>query len=271
MEKQFCLSVTVLPTVPDAVTNSNLSDSAMSGCLPICWREGQIRGIYADLDKVIKKLQDENSRLADPKSKKFTRYELNKRIDRSSNHQKVGGCIEWKLLKKRNGPYYIEHHLSHEKLAQLESSMGFRIIMTNRHNWDSIDIIKAYHGQSFIENSFKNIKNPFHLAVTPGFHWTDQKIQVHFFTCVLGFLLAAITWKTVKDKTGYRGTLDHLLDTLNNIRLVSLIEQSGKKGKMKVNYQIEEMDEEEKNIASALELGDDEFKPLKTKGLSVYN
>lgn len=234
-------------------------------------KEGQIRGIYADLDKAIKKLQDENSRLANPKSKKLTKYELNKRIDSISNYKKVGGLIEWKLLKKRNGPYYIEHHVSHEKLAQLESSMGFRIIMTNRHNWDSIDIIKAYHGQSFIENSFKNIKNPFHLAVTPEFHWTDQKIQVHFFTCVLGFLLAAITWKTVKNKTGYQGTLDNLLNTLNNIRLVSLIEQSGGKGKMKVNYQIEEMDEEEKKIASALDLGGDDFKSLKIRGLSVYN
>ena len=173
-------------------------------------------------------------------------------------------------MKKRGGSYYIEYNVSHAKLAQFESSMGFRIIMTNRHDWNSADIIKAYHGQSFIENSFKNIKNPFHLAVTPEFHWTDQKIQVHFFTCVLGFLLATIIWKTVRDKIGYKGTLDNLLDTLNNIRLASIVDQSVGKGKIRVNYQIEEMDEEENRIASVLELDNNIFKPLNLNGLSVY-
>ncbi len=233
-------------------------------------KEGQIRGIYADLDKTIKKLLEENNRLSNPKSKKFTRYELNKRINNIANSKKVGELIEWKLLKKRNGPYYIEYSVLYVKLAQLEKTMGFRIIMTNRHKWGAADIIKAYHGQSFIENSFKNIKNPFHLAVTPEFHWTDQKIQVHFFTCVLGFLLATIIWKTVRDKIGYKGTLDNLLDTLNNIRLTSVVDQLAGKAKIKVNYQIEEMDEEERKIASALGLYDDVLKPLKLKGLSVY-
>ena len=111
-------------------------------------KEGQVRGIYTDLDKAAKKLLDENNRLANPKSKKFTRHELNKRIDSFANSKKVGNLIEWKLLKKRNGPYYIEYQIQHEKLAQLESSMGFRIIMTNRHNWNSADIIKAYHQNS---------------------------------------------------------------------------------------------------------------------------
>lgn len=234
-------------------------------------KEGQIRGIYAELDKTINKLLKENSRLANPKSKSFTKTELNKRIDVIINSRKAGALIEWKLLKKRNGPYYIEYHVADEKLAQIENSLGFRIIMTNRHDWDSADIIKAYHGQSFIENSFKNIKNPFHLAVTPEFHWTDQKIQVHFFSCVLGFLLATITWKTVKNKTGYRGTLDNLLDALNNIRLASVVEQSEGKGKMKVHHQIEEMDKEEIEIAKALSLLDDHLNPLKLKEISVYN
>ena len=111
------------------------------------------------MDKTIKKLKDENTRLTSPKSKNFTKSELNKRVDSIVNSKKVGGLIEWKLIKKRNGPYYIEYQVSNAKLAQLENSMGFRIIMTNRHNWDSADIIKAYHGQSFIENSFKNYSN----------------------------------------------------------------------------------------------------------------
>ena len=118
--------------------------------------------------------------------------------------------------------------------------------------------------------SFKNIKNPFHLAVTPEFHWTDQKIQVHFFTCVLGFLLAAVIWKTVRNKTGYKGTLDNLLDALNNIRLASVIERHGEKERIKVKYQIEEMDKEEKRFALALGIHDNDHKLNLPKEISVY-
>lgn len=36
--------------------------------------------------------------------------------------------------------------------------------MTNRHQWNSEEIIEAYYGQSKTEAAFKNIKNPHHLA-----------------------------------------------------------------------------------------------------------
>lgn len=41
---------------------------------------------------------------------------------------------------------------------------------------------KAYYGQSMIEHAFKN---HYHIALRPQYHWTDQKIEVHFFICVL--------------------------------------------------------------------------------------
>ena len=47
-------------------------------------------------------------------------------------------------------------------------------------------------------------------------------------------------------KLGFNGTLNNLLDKLNNIRLATLLEESKKKGKIKAVYQLEEMDEEEK-------------------------
>ena len=74
----------------------------------------------------------------------------------------------------------------------MEGELGLRVLMTDRHDWDTVDIIKAYYGQSMIEHAFGNLKNPYHLALKPQFHWTDQKIKVHFFICVLGYLLASI-------------------------------------------------------------------------------
>jgi len=70
-------------------------------------------------------------------------------------------------------------------------------------NWSTVEIIKAYYGQSQIEHTFKNLKNPYHLALQPQFHWTDQKIMAHYFICVLGYLLTAIVWRQARSKREY--------------------------------------------------------------------
>ena len=143
--------------------------------------------------------------------------------------------------------------------------------MTDRHEWSSEEIVAAFYGQSTVEQAFKNIKNPYHLAVTPEFHWTDQKIRVHYFSCILGYLLASLIWREARMKADFTGTLDTLLDTLNNIRLATLLEMSGKRGKPRAMRQIEEMTEDQKRLLDGLNLADVHKKPLKIKGVSVYN
>jgi len=62
----------------------------------------------------------------------------------------------------------------------------------------------------------------YHLAVRPQLHWTDQKIKVHTFICLLGLLLTEILRKKVHD-AGIKMSLD-----LGNIReSVSLLSPGG--------------------------------------------
>ena len=98
-----------------------------------------------------------------------------------------------KLKEGRIRGIYQSISGAEKKLEDIEDSLGFRIIMTNRHDWDTASIIEACHGQSKVENAFKNLKNPYHLTVEPQFHWTDHKVKVHFFICVLGYKLEEIT------------------------------------------------------------------------------
>jgi len=84
--------------------------------------------------------------------------------------------------------------------------------MTDHHDWRTVDIIKSYYGQFKSEHEFKNLKNPHHLALKPQFHWTDQKIIVHYLICVLGYLLSAIMWRKARSKTQFNGTLNKTPD-----------------------------------------------------------
>jgi transposase len=234
-------------------------------------RAGQLRGIYQALKKrklVLGKIQRS---LANPRTKKRTREQLVKTIENLLQGQFMKDLLAYDLAELDDGRFSMTYRTNKEKLDQLEDKLGFRILMTDRHEWSSEAVVAALHGQSTVEQAFKNIKNPYHLAVTPEFHWTDQKIRVHYFSCVLGYLLASLIWREARMKTDFTGTLDTLLDTLNNIRLTTLLEMSGKRGTPKATRQIEEITDDQSRLMNGLNLADLHKTPFKIKGVSVYN
>ncbi len=179
--------------------------------------------------------------------------------------------IDCSLEEKSEGRFGLKFSIKKEKLHDIEKNLGFRIIMTSRHDWNTADIVKAYYGQSKIEHAFKNLKNPYHLAVKPQFHWTDQKITVHFFICVLGYLLSTIVWRQTKLKAQFKGTLDSLLGVLSNIRLATVLENTKKRGQIKAIYKLEETTDTEGQIMEALDIKDFHNARPKFDGVGVYN
>ncbi len=234
-------------------------------------KSGQLRGIYQALKKKKTALRKLQRALANPRARKRTRAALEDKIEKLLKGQFMEGLITFGLCEVEEGQFALTYKTEKKKLEALEEQLGFRILMTDRHEWSSAEIIKAFYGQAAVELAFKNIKNPYHLAVTPEFHWTDQKIRVHYFTCVLGYLLSALIWREARIKAGFKGTLDTLLDSLNNIRLTTLLEKTGKRGKAKAMHKIEEMSEEENLLMEALNLQELHLKRPKIEGVGVYN
>jgi transposase len=234
-------------------------------------KAGQLRGVYQALKKRKLTLGKIQRSLANPRAKKRDREQLAETIDNLLKGQFMEDLLTYELIELGDGRFSLTYKTNKEKLDQLEDKLGFRILMTDRHEWSSEEIVAAFYGQSTVEQAFKNIKNPYHLAVTPGFHWTDQKIRVHYFSCILGYLLASLIWREARIKANFTGTLDTLLDTLNNVRLSTLLEMSGKRGKPRATRQIEEMTEDQVRLMDGLNLSDVHKKPLKIKGVSVYN
>lgn len=233
-------------------------------------QEGQLRGVYQALEKKKKSLRQMQRKLSSPKAKKRSKEQLEQSIKKILQGQFMNGLIDYELTSSEEGHWSLTYRTNQKQLEALEDRLGFRIVMTNRHDWKSEEIIKAFYGQSTVEGAFKNIKNPYHLAVTPGFHWTDHKIRIHYFSCVLGYLLSALIWQEAR-QAGFTGTLDSLLDSLNRVRLSQRIEYSGKRGKPKLFYQLEEMSNDQLGIIKALNLTDIHCKPIKIDGVGVYN
>lgn len=233
-------------------------------------KAGQIRGIYQSLEKKQKQLRELQESLKNPRAKKRNKEKLEEKINNLLKGQFQNNLIDWSLSEISEGRFQLQFSINQKRLNEIEDKLGFRIIMTDRHHWSTVDIVKAYYGQSFIEHTFKNLKNPYHLTLRPQFHWTDQKIIVHYFGCVLGYQLSAIVWRQVKLGTRFTGTLDTLFDMLNNIRLGTILEESKTRGRVKATYKLEEMSDKENEIMEALAIKDFHNNRPKFKGVGVY-
>jgi len=236
--------------------------------------KGQIRGIEQNIKKLFKKLSALKEKIVIPtkRGKKRTEAGLEKKISSMIGSLSSKDIVRWEINHLEKDAFDLNFWVDEEQFNFLkEQWLGRRIVITNRHQWTTEEIISAYWGQANVENAFKKMKNPFHLAIRPQYHWTDQKIEVHGFICLLAFLMVMIAYKRAKEKVGFKGSLHTLLEKLSAIRLATFIESPAKKtkGRYKANYRLEEMDPDIFELAEAMNVTD-----LKLKSdipFSVYN
>jgi transposase len=129
--------------------------------------------------------------------------------------KKFMGIIKWEISTESTLKYWIDP----QKFEEMKENLGVKILVTDRTHWRTPEIIKAYVDQSAVEEEFKNMKNPMHLAFRPQFHWTDQKIKVHYLICIVAHLLTRLLYKEAKERMGFNHCLDRLLEDLGGIRL----------------------------------------------------
>ncbi len=70
-----------------------------------------------------------------------------------------------------------------------------------------------------VEAAFKQMKNTKHLSVRPMWHWTNQKIEVHIFICVLAYGLCGLLQKELKTK-GVKISINEMLNELSKKKQV---------------------------------------------------
>jgi len=207
-------------------------------------RQGQIRGLQQHLDKRLAKLADWKRQLAKPRSGPRSAETARKRIDELLRAQHVRQVLHVQYNGRRRGANRLEYWVDQEALEHLHTEVfGKRILVTNRADWSTEEIIKAYRGQSQVEAVFRQCKDEWHLAMRPQHHWTDQKIQVHTFVCLLGLLLARVVEREARSQ-GRRESLSSLLDELGRVRLAMVLRSSGKKGgRPRADWQLEVTDD----------------------------
>jgi hypothetical protein len=233
-------------------------------------RAGQLRGVYQQLERRQQRLRQLQRQLANPRGLRRNRAQLVTQIDSLLQGQYLQGLITYRLVEHAPGRFALHYRTCRTALDRLEDHLGLRLLMTDRHDWSTPDIIRAYHSQAAVERAFRHLRNPHYLAVRPGFHWTQQKLRVHFFTCVLAYQLAALLRLTARQQVGFTGSPGRLLEMLSHIRLVTLLQPTGQAGRPQATHQLETRQPEEQALLEALGITDTHLHRPQITGVGVY-
>lgn len=129
---------------------------------------------------------------------------------------------------------------------------GKTLIFTNRDDWSDDAIVLGYRGQYRIERAFRTMKDPHFVTWQPMFHWTDQKIRVHAFYCVLALTLTSLLQRKLH-QAGLDISIHEALEQLTAIRELLVIHGRGK-NKPAATTVLSDMDEGQRAIFDALSL-----------------
>jgi transposase len=83
----------------------------------------------------------------------------------------------------------VRVNLNQKAVKTYEQRFGKTIYFTDREDLSAIEVIESYRDRNEVEELFKEMNDPQLAPFRPVYHWTDQKIIVHAFICILGLLL----------------------------------------------------------------------------------
>ena len=133
-----------------------------------------------------------------------------------------------------------------------ERLFGKRILFTNR-DWPVPDVVAAYRSQSDAEFGFRQLKDPHVVSFSPMHHWTDSKIRVHVFYCVLALAVAHLMRRQA-DHAGLHLSVRELLDHLAGIEETELLYHDGGKGRPRVQRMLTDMTPTQQQLADLFDI-----------------
>jgi transposase len=204
-------------------------------------RAGQRRGLDQALVRAQKALSAWKERLEKKRSGSRSSRTADRRIDRILSAQFLKQILTITYDGSKTGAHRLHWVINQDAYRHLcDDYFGKRILITNRETWSTEEIIAAYRGQSQVENTFKQVKDDEHFAIRPQFHWTDQKIHVHAFICLVALLLGRVIEQQAR-KLGRTQSLSRMMDELDTIRLAMILTPSGKRaGRPRCQWMLEQ-------------------------------
>ncbi|MGH2689433.1 MAG: IS1634 family transposase, partial [Actinomycetota bacterium] len=182
----------------------------------------QARSFAQTLAKCQRKLAELEQVLARGKARR-SRAQVEAEIARILKPRWASRVITAELTGDRSKDLRLTFAVDQAALEALEAEhFGKRILTTSHADWPVEQVVAAYRSQAEVEASFRQMKDPKVVSFSPMFHWTDQKIRLHVFYCVLALAIAQLMRREAA-RAGMTMSVRELLRTLASIQETVLL------------------------------------------------
>jgi len=153
---------------------------------------------------------------------RFTEAGIRNKIARWLSGAFVSELVRYELVE-REGRWHLQFDVDPAAFERLLAHrLGRTTLLTNRLDWTAEQVVAGYSGQQQIERVFRGLKEGDWLGWGPMYHWTDQKIHVHAFYCMLGISLLQYIYK--KAQIAWAGlSMEQLREQLDQIAQFALL------------------------------------------------
>jgi transposase len=202
----------------------------------------QSAGFDQTTAKALRQLAMVEARLARGKCRK-SREKLEAEIAEIVKARWLSRVITTTLAGESPNQLRLTYHVDGRARAALEKELfGKRILFTDNEpdTTPTARVVADYRSQETVEADFRQMKDRDVVSFSPMFHWTEQKIRVHVFYCVLALMTARLMVREA-DRHDLHMSVRVLLDTLASIQETVLIYQ-GERGRPRARRMLTETD-----------------------------
>lgn len=193
----------------------------------------QLHSVTTSLSKVLQSMRRLSTDLAKPGCR-LKEAQIRNKIQRWLLNPFLEDLIRWQLHFDA-GHWRLQFDFDNAAFQKLLSNrLGRTLLLTNRLDWTAEQVVAAYADQQHIEQVFRGLKDGNWLGWGPMYHWTDTKIRIHAFYCMLGISLLQYIHRQAQ--AAWPGlSIDQLLEELRQInQFVLLYPPQGDKGPNRV-------------------------------------
>jgi transposase len=213
----------------------------------------QLHSLTTTISKTLQSMRRLSVELAKPRGR-LTEAGVRNKIARWLSAALVSELVRYEL-ERRNGRWHLQFDFDNAALDRLLARrLGRTTLLTNRREWTVEQVIEGYSGQQQIERVFRGLKDGQWLGWGPMHHWTDSKIRVHAFYCMLGISLLQYLHKRAEPV--WPGlSMERLLEELGQIQQFALLyPPQGEKGPNRVATVLSKQTLAQQSLAEALGL-----------------
>jgi transposase len=193
----------------------------------------QLHSLSTSLSKVMQYLRRFSMELNKPKAR-WTETQIRHKIQGWLCGQYLDELIRYQI-NQHEGRWRLQFDFDSAAWSKLVTyRLGRTVLLTNRMDWTAEQVATGYSAQQQIEQVFRGLKDGDWLGWGPMHHWTDRKIRIHAFYCMLGISLLQHVHKQAQ--AAWDGiSIEQLLEELRQIQqFVLLYPPQGDKGPNRV-------------------------------------